>query len=305
MLDECWSRGFVFADYVMFKERPFEGQYVNVSDVGYRFSKDQGPWPPNSTNFNIFVFGGSTTFGYGVADDETIASRLQEAWPRQTGKRICVYNFSCAFYYSTQERILFEKLLSNGLEPQVALFIDGLNDVEIADDRPMQMDQLAAVFNHPRQLAFLGPGADRIPMLRMVRSFAYDIARARAKKSQDSAPSQAGAAFARYRRNKALIEAACRIHCVTPLFVWQPVPGYEYDLNLHLFAERERCRSQQQFYAEVKRSIEAIPPGTNFLWCADLQHDARECLYVDSVHYAPGFSKTFAEAIVARSRQQQ
>ena len=37
--------------------------------------------------------------------------------------------------------------------------------------------------------------------------------------------------------------------------------------------------------------------GPNFLWCADLQQEAKECLYVDIHHYTGKFSKTLAEAI--------
>ena len=46
MLTENWSRTYVYEDYVLFKERPYSGKYVNVSEAGIRFVKDQGPWPP-------------------------------------------------------------------------------------------------------------------------------------------------------------------------------------------------------------------------------------------------------------------
>ena len=76
---------------------------------------------------NIFIFGGSTAFGYGVADQETIASYLQEIC-RTKRKNINVYNFACGFYYSTQERILLEKLISKGIDIDIAVFIDGVNE---------------------------------------------------------------------------------------------------------------------------------------------------------------------------------
>ena len=60
LLRETWSRPVIYEAYTQFKERPYEGKYVNVSDNGFRHIKDQGPWPPASDNFNVFVFGGYT-----------------------------------------------------------------------------------------------------------------------------------------------------------------------------------------------------------------------------------------------------
>ena len=67
-----------FEPFTGFKERPLRGRFVNVSPAGFRFSKDQAPWPPRTETTNVFLFGGSTTFGVGLPDDETIASYLQE-----------------------------------------------------------------------------------------------------------------------------------------------------------------------------------------------------------------------------------
>src|SRR5437868_8656177 len=63
LMKENWTRPYVYQDFIMFKERPIQGTYVNVSEPGFRHVKSQGPWPPASTNLNIFFFGGSTAFG--------------------------------------------------------------------------------------------------------------------------------------------------------------------------------------------------------------------------------------------------
>ncbi len=60
------------------RERATSGRFVNVDQAGFRRVRDQGPWPPDASAENIFMFGGSTTFGYGVPDSETIASHLQD-----------------------------------------------------------------------------------------------------------------------------------------------------------------------------------------------------------------------------------
>src|SRR6266513_2670043 len=125
LLRETWSRPFLYEPFTGFKERPYRGNYVNVDEHGFRVSKNQASWPPDPRAFNIFVFGGSTTFGYGVSDVETIPSQLQEILRQTLGKPVSIFNFGRGFYYSTQERILFEQLLAEGHIPTLAVFIDG------------------------------------------------------------------------------------------------------------------------------------------------------------------------------------
>ena len=128
LLRETWSRPYLYEPFTEFKERPYRGNYVNVDEHGFRFSKNQASWPPDPMTFNIFVFGGSKTFGYGVSDVETIPSRLQEILRQTLGKPVSIFNFGRGYYYSTQERILFERLLAEGHIPTLAIFIDGVND---------------------------------------------------------------------------------------------------------------------------------------------------------------------------------
>ena len=72
LMKETWTRSYSYEPFTQFRERPFSGKFVNVSEAGYRLSKNQGPWPPDPTHYNVFVFGGSTTFGYGLPDTETV-----------------------------------------------------------------------------------------------------------------------------------------------------------------------------------------------------------------------------------------
>jgi hypothetical protein len=83
LLIETWNRPLGYETFTQTMERPFRGQYVNVAPGGFRFSAHEGPWPPDPRAFNVFVFGGSTTFGYGAADSETVPSQLQEELRRR------------------------------------------------------------------------------------------------------------------------------------------------------------------------------------------------------------------------------
>jgi hypothetical protein len=70
LLHEIWSRPRQFEPFTQFREEPVEGKFVHVDKEGFRRSSNQGPWPPSPDALNTFVFGGSTTFGYGLPDDQ-------------------------------------------------------------------------------------------------------------------------------------------------------------------------------------------------------------------------------------------
>lgn len=135
---------FVFEPYIHFKTAPRVTPYFSVDKEGFRLvGAEQGPWPPKKSNYNIFVFGGSTTFGAGVPDAETIPAYIQQ----RLGPKAKIYNFGTGAYYSTQERIFFEKVLEEGFVPDSVIFIDGLNDFYSWDDVPATADRFKWVFD--------------------------------------------------------------------------------------------------------------------------------------------------------------
>ncbi len=293
ILSENWSRGYAFDSYLLVREIPYQGKYLNVSAAGFRLSKSQGPWPPDPANINVFLFGGSTAFGYGVADDETIASYLQEDLARYTRKRLCVYNFGAATYYSTQERILFERLLTQGHKPDIAIFVDGLNEFWRPDDEPMFSDTASAALQQQ-------PGTLLLKMLPMSRILQKTPKLTGTVGSVD--PKKLRAIWERYQVNVKLIQAVCRELGIAPVFVWQPIPSYKYDTKYHLFW---LSPEDYQYHAQGYSAMEALSVagflGTNFLWCADLQQDEKECVYVDVHHYTAKFSRKLADAVCRMS----
>jgi hypothetical protein len=310
MLAENWNRPYIYEDYTHFRERPIAGKYVNVTEAGYRYSVRQGPWPPVPENLNVFVFGGSTTFGYGLPDAQTVPSFLQEALSKHTNKRVCVYNFGVGWYQSTQERVRFETLLVQGHVPDIAVFIDGLNDR--IGLKPAFSQEMARAFEEVRGFQSQVPGKGqqtdlywrrllevcflRLPVGRLAKSLAPQRDDNQLPKNEDL--------HARLRRscdvylaNKRLIEESCKRYGVTPIFVWQPVPGYKYDLKYHVFGEKLGIDSRKVFHSTMRELLDQMPADPQFLWCADIQESLAEPLYVDHHHYTGAFSKIFAEHI--------
>ena len=118
------------APYVYWMAAQQTGRYINVSRDGLRYVRHRPP-PGCTSPVRIFVFGGSTVFGYPARDDFTLPSALQHALEAK-GKCAEVSSFGQDGYVSTQEMLLFQVALRHGNRPDIAIFYDGWNDAESA-----------------------------------------------------------------------------------------------------------------------------------------------------------------------------
>ena len=110
---------------------------------------------------------------------------------------------------------------------------------------------------------------------------------------------KADAVIERYFGNKAIIESLARAHGTRALMVWQPVPTYEYDLRYHVYdGNFGRHELTRVGYPRMKQRAEGRDAGSTLAWCADVQRDVRELLYVDQVHYSPDMSRRVAQCVV-------
>ena len=115
-------------DYEQFTEHSesndYENKFVNVTpELGRKTIS------PKICNKTIFFYGGSTTFGYNVADFQTIPSYLGKKLI-EANQDVCVKNFGRGSYFSTQETILFQKhILNNNIQQDdIVIFLDGINE---------------------------------------------------------------------------------------------------------------------------------------------------------------------------------
>ncbi len=310
LLTETWSREYVYAPLVQHREGAIEGRWVNVDPAGFRRSASQGPWPPDAEAFNVFVYGGSTAYGYGVADGQTIPSFLQEELDAVgCGPRVAVYNFGRGNYYSEQERVLFEIHLTSGLLPDVAIFVDGFNEWKDAPKFTRRLEYLMS--ESPGQLTRRAlkslPLVDRLRLASGAPADAEDGRIADAPAADARADGERW--LARWLRGKRLIAAAGREFGMSTYFVWQPVPLYDYRLELHPFAAEVEEDFAQPGYQALRHGYERLDrmrashpdlePAGDFLWLADAQRDRSEPLYVDAAHYTASFSRHVAARIGA------
>ena len=320
MLSECWNRPYRYADYIHFSEQSFAGRFVNVHEAGFRHVAEQGTWPPDLRNFNVFCFGGSTMFGYGLPDDQTFASQLQGALNDGSSRPVRVYNFGVGWHYSTQERIRFERLLGAGFVPDVALFLDGINDCSLAhDDQPAFSPNLAAAFENVQAWGVQSPGKQAPAAVREFREWFYEnrpvgrlgrrlsgmfSSESTALKTTIKAltPEQAQRGVENFRWNRELILAAAQRKNVKVLFLIQPAPGYHHNPAKHPFANRLLCANEVLFYEKLRTDLGEQPDADGVAWCADLVDQFHGPIYVDTCHYSAAFSLALANDVARRLR---
>jgi len=108
-----------------FQERVQESKHYNIGFEGIRFEKTVTRLnAPQKINGAIWVFGGSTTFGQGVSNNETITAFLNQLDTSNT-----YINFGVHAYHQSNEIDKLILLLKKGYKPRKVIFIDGLNDL--------------------------------------------------------------------------------------------------------------------------------------------------------------------------------
>ena len=121
LYDETWR------NYDKFAYRPFTG-HSETKRVGkyVNFDQENGRKVirPVNCKSNIYLYGGSTMFGYNVTDETTIAQQLQNL----VGNQHCVFNHGRAYFYSKQENNLFTLHIENNYKIDHAIFLDGVNE---------------------------------------------------------------------------------------------------------------------------------------------------------------------------------
>lgn len=285
-----------------YRERPYQSPFVNIDEHGFRRGLDQGPWPPDPKNYNIYFFGGSTAFGKGVRDEDTVPSQLQQALGSVEGRPVKVYNFARGGFYSSQERLLFDELTTLGHRPDAAVFLDGLNEFFFTVDPP----RLTITATKQAYDRIENPWSEvlrRLPLLRRFAPEARDLRRLHHahQAALDSPPSSDDAikdVIRRYVANKRVIESIGTAHGTRTVFAWQPVPTYVYGRWREARAKGFQGHALSgPGYARMRGYIEKNPLGDEFIWCADIQAGLSGRLYVDSVHYGPTLSKRLAQCV--------
>ena len=104
--------------FIGWKRKPFKSKYINIKG-NYKTRISLGEDIENSTWF----FGGSTIFGTGSSDKQTIPSHYNQL------SNDNVFNFGETSWNSRQSLNLLINLIADGEFPKKIIFYDGVNDV--------------------------------------------------------------------------------------------------------------------------------------------------------------------------------
>jgi lysophospholipase L1-like esterase len=273
---------YLYAPFVEFVPQPVAGRFINITPAGFRQGRTPAPWPPVTGDVTVFVFGGSTTFGFGLPDGQTLVSALEARLAvRYAGRTVRCYNFGRGYYFSAQERALFESLLARGHAPDLAIFVDGLNDFIYHDGVPELTPRLAALLAPdlpaPQRLEITGEGDRAAAVDRMI---------------------------ANYARHTRLTEALGQAAGVPVIFIGQPVPFLDFPMTpatypfASTFAEH---RLAGWGYDRFKQAAREGKFGERFVWCGNAFARADRIMYVDSIHYSAAGAEVLAACIVERA----
>ncbi len=274
----------VYEPFVEFRVAPTKTKFIEVTDAGFRKGLTYQPWPPSKRDRVVFVFGGSTTFGYDVKNEDAlpcaIQNQLNSLYPRQS---VQCYNFGCGYYFSSQERILFETLLVKGFVPDLAIFVDGVNDFFYPNGNPQLSGRLAVLLApdlppRPPQPEF--KGRENVSLAEQVLN--------------------------RYLQNLRMTTAVAEKYGVPVIFVAQPVPFMHFPMNPETFPFTHIGISGELIqwgYPMFEQWSQTGKFGEKFIWCGDALASATGITFVDGLHYSRQGGELLARCVVGRARE--
>lgn len=179
----------------------------------------------------VWMFGGSTTIGLGLAEADSLPAQLQLALNAgtltPTGKPAwCVFNLGMGSQEAAQEFLLFYELLQRGHRPDLVVFLDGLNESMGGPPGP------APVWDMDSAPIRIMRGSSTWASVRAVVSqrsgLLWAVRRARGGPSRPTpSPQDADRMIARYTVTVALLRGMTEAVGARSLFAWQPALAYQ------------------------------------------------------------------------------
>lgn len=298
--------------------RKWHGEYINTDD------SEMGTWRRTIQAMSqgctktevrrIWVFGGSTVFGVGTPDAETIPSYLSRELNTDPSACVDVINLGAEGYVTNQEAILLMPQLKAGRQPDIAVFYDGAVESLVGGFSPgiptahSQFETMKAKFESP---AATRPGclkllysAQVVELLREIFGSDDDVT-----VSDEELAARAHATLENYEANLKLVEILAKAYGFKAYFFWQPVLAYG-DKPLVPF-ERELRDSDRHGLAEVihrglnavyQQAEEGAVASGKFVFLGRVFDKVPEPLYVDGFHLDSRGNEIIAHAIAQTIR---
>jgi hypothetical protein len=285
---ETWNPGWQYQPWVGFTEVPRTGSLVTISEHGFRQTIGSSNLleNPEGTKDTLFFFGGSTTFGYNVADRHTTPSYFQKLSPEYD-----VFNFGRGYYYSKQENILLIDLLDRGHRPAVAVFIGDLN--ERCDGHPHQRElsnlfSLAQNRRGEKAMDWMVLTLSQLPLLRAIDELAL--------RRQGNDPPDENCGVSSIEQMLAhrlkVRQSICEVFEIACFSFLQPLAGVH---GRHEAYESLSQQNRDMLRDRYLRLSSIAAP--NWFDISDSLDGLSNHAYVDNVHYSPAANERIARAV--------
>jgi len=293
----------------------WEGKYVNnlQTELGVlrRTVSAANPACSQHSPTRVWILGGSTVWGVGTPDSETVPSQLARQVNAAGGNCIEVTNLGVEAYVSNQELLFLIQHLKAGHRPDIVIFYDGLNDACVGGvgGSPGGHNYLLPIktaFETGGSVA--GTLAQESNFLRLVRALRRRIESS--SKETDLSP-QAKATLDNYEANIAIARMLGEKYGFKTWFFWQPTLIYGkkpldpfeqvlFDEVVSQNAgqpESETFLAVRAVYEEAERRSRA---SGNVVFLGHMFDDVREPIYIDWMHLGPRGNEIVAAAIAAK-----
>lgn len=293
----------VYEPYVLWGGVPYRSPLTNVSVSGERSTPGS---ECGDGAYRVFVFGGSTVWGYAVPDTSTIPAYLRARLAAERPDRpVCVVNLGQLAYVSTQSLVAYLARLQQGDRPDLAVFYEGYNDLFMARytgvGAHFYMDELQRrIEGTSASLA-----AESLGRLGLVRL----AAQARAAPSPggpspeflEPSDTLARAATDHYLANVEIVDAVSERFGVPVHFFWQPIitvgdkPMTDEERRIRAFTSD----AVAGFEREAAERVAAASGGmANVHFLGNVFDTVDDFVWIDAVHLTETGNRLIADAIV-------
>ena len=244
---EYWCEfGRLSNDYVPYLYARQRDTYQRLITTVEGVRRSYEPAAAPSTAPVIWFFGGSTMWGWGQRDLHTIPSEVARL-SEQAGTPVRVVNFGELAWVHWQEALAFERELASRPAPDLVVFYDGVNEVNVQTDalgpyggRPSDQPTIydfdtdppislpGAFSAPPRQdrSSWLDRWADTSAVAQLARGLGDVLGAEPAGAAESPTPLPTETIVERtvdvYERGRAVSIGLARRHDVPPVFFWQP-----------------------------------------------------------------------------------
>ncbi|RKZ49994.1 MAG: hypothetical protein DRR16_03945 [Candidatus Parabeggiatoa sp. nov. 3] len=284
--------------YWHWKMNETEGQYINVNTDGIRRTEKLG-----GGDKKVFVFGGSTVWGFRVADWQTIPSYLQS----QLGSEYDVYNFGQNGWVSAQEFHFLLHQLALGNIPDTVIFYDGANDSMmgtylLTQPRYPNGKLIAGVMGN---LDFFSELLSYSHYYYLYHYYLKNIFSDSDNYIGSKIDENAKQTIEVYEAHIKQVKAIAKEYGFKVFFFWQPnlfslsklmLP---YETEIINKASKVQVQSQQQVYRLAKENFSG-KQAENIYFLANLFDKVNEPVYFDQIHVGPNGNQIVANEIYER-----